>query len=138
MKQLVTAALAAALLATPAAITPVAAQSWHHDRHDNNRWGWRGDHDRRWDPSGSYRYDKRYRARRLSRNDYVYRGRDGRYYCKRNDGTTGLIVGGIGGAALGNVIDGGHNRIAGTLLGGALGALAGKAIDQGNSDVRCR
>jgi hypothetical protein len=35
------------------------------------------------------------------------------------------------------VIDGGHNRVAGTLIGGALGALLGKSVDQ-NSDVRCR
>ncbi len=29
----------------------------------------------------------------LARTTGVYRGNDGRYYCKRNDGTTGLIVG---------------------------------------------
>jgi hypothetical protein len=91
-----------------------------------------------YDAARYYRDDPRYSERRLSRDDYVYRGSDGRYYCKRNDGTTGLIVGGIGGAVLGNVIDGGHNRAAGTLIGGALGALAGKSIDQSNSDVRCR
>ncbi len=45
---------------------------------------------------------------------------------------------GVGGGVIGNLIDGGHNRVAGTLIGGALGALAGKAIDQSNSDVRCR
>jgi hypothetical protein len=91
-----------------------------------------------YDAAHYYREGPGYSERRLSRDDYVYRGSDGRYYCKRNDGTTGLIVGGIGGAALGNVIDGGHNRVAGTLIGGALGALAGQAIDQSSSDVRCR
>lgn len=85
-----------------------------------------------------YRDDARYQERVLSANDEVYRGSDGRYYCKRNDGTTGLIVGGAGGALLGNVIDGGHNRLGGTLIGGALGALLGKTIDQSNSEVRCR
>jgi hypothetical protein len=85
-----------------------------------------------------YRDDARYQERVLSSNDEVYRGSDGRYYCKRNDGTTGLIVGGAGGALLGNVIDGGHNRLGGTLIGGALGALLGKTIDQNNSEVRCR
>ncbi len=85
-----------------------------------------------------YRDDQRYQERRLAMNDEVYRGSDGRYYCKRNDGTTGLIIGAVGGGAIGNVIDGGHNRVAGTLIGGALGALAGKSIDQSNSDVRCR
>ena len=35
--------------------------------------------------------------RRLGYNDRIYRGQNGSYYCRRNDGTTGLIVGaGIG------------------------------------------
>ena len=97
-------------------------------------------------PAGNYattydaaRYyrDGDYQERRLTASDEVYRGSDGRYYCKRSDGTTGLIIGAAGGGLLGNIIDGGHNRLAGTLIGGALGALAGKAIDQ-NSDIRCR
>jgi hypothetical protein len=84
-----------------------------------------------------YRDGPQYQERRLSAQDEVYRGSDGRYYCKRNDGTTGLIVGGVAGAVAGNVVDGGRHRTAGTLIGGALGALAGKAIEQ-NGDVRCR
>jgi hypothetical protein len=90
-----------------------------------------------YDAARYYRDDPRYQERRLSAQDEVYRGSDGRYYCKRNDGTTGLIVGGAAGGVLGNIIDGGHNRVAGTLIGGALGALAGRSIDQ-NSDIRCR
>jgi hypothetical protein len=90
-----------------------------------------------YDAARDYRDDPRYQERRLSSNDMVYRGSDGRYYCKRSDGTTGLIIGGATGAVIGNVVDGGRNRVAGTLIGGALGALAGRAIDQ-NSDVRCR
>lgn len=84
-----------------------------------------------------YGADSSYRERRLGTSDEIYRGSDGRYYCRRSDGTTGLVVGAIGGAAVGNVIDGGRDRVAGTLIGGALGALLGKSIDQ-NSDVRCR
>jgi hypothetical protein len=91
-----------------------------------------------YDAARYYRNDPRYQERRLGPNDQVYRGSDGRYYCRRSDGTTGLIVGGVGGALVGNVIDGGHNRAAGTLIGGALGALLGKTIDQNNSDIRCR
>jgi hypothetical protein len=91
-----------------------------------------------YDAARHYRDDPRYTERRLTAQDEVYRGSDGRYYCKRNDGTTGLVIGAIGGGAVGNVIDGGHNRVAGTLIGGALGALAGRAIDQNSSDVRCR
>jgi hypothetical protein len=107
-------------------------------RHDGPGYAGRDPYVTDYDAARYYRNGPGYRERRLGRDDYVYRGSDGRYYCKRNDGTTGLIVGGIGGAALGNVIDGGHNRVAGTLIGGALGALAGKAIDQDTSDVRCR
>ena len=90
-----------------------------------------------YDAARHYRDDPHYAERRLGPDDDVYRGSDGRYYCKRSDGTTGLIIGAAGGGILGNIIDGGHNRVAGTLIGGALGALAGKSIDQ-NSDVRCR
>jgi hypothetical protein len=93
-----------------------------------------------YDASRYYRDDPRYQERRLGSNDEVYRGSDGRYYCKRSDGTTGLIVGGVGGALLGNVIDGGRHRTGGTLIGGALGALLGRSVEQNQSqsDVRCR
>jgi opacity protein-like surface antigen len=84
-----------------------------------------------------YREGPQYSERRLSDADEVYRGSDGRYYCKRSDGTTGLIVGGAVGGVLGNVVDGGRNRVAGTLIGGALGALLGRSVEQ-NSDIRCR
>ena len=90
-----------------------------------------------YDASRYYRDDPRYQERRLGAQDEVYRGSDGRYYCKRSDGTIGLVIGGVGGAALGNVIDGGGNVMAGTLSGGALGALLGQSIDR-NSDLRCR
>lgn len=95
-----------------------------------------------YDPAQYYRESPRYQERVLSSDDRVYRGRDGRYYCKRNDGTTGLIVGGIAGATLGNVIDGGHSRTAGTLLGAVLGAVAGSAIERNSNaqsqQIRCR
>src|ERR1700730_11610304 len=42
-----------------------------------------------------YRDDQRYREHYLSRDERIYRGHDGRYYCRRSDGTTGLIVGAI-------------------------------------------
>jgi Glycine zipper 2TM domain len=94
-----------------------------------------------YDPSRDYR-DGNYQERVLANDDRVYRGTDGRYYCKRNDGTTGLIVGGVGGAVLGNVIDGGRSRAVGTILGGLLGAVAGRAVERGandrNGEIRCR
>ncbi|MBY0282708.1 MAG: glycine zipper 2TM domain-containing protein [Sphingomonas sp.] len=91
-----------------------------------------------YDPSRYYRNGPNYNERVLSADDRVYRGNDGRYYCKRNDGTTGLIIGAVGGGILGNVIDGGRSRAVGTLLGGGLGAILGKSIDQNSQQIRCR
>ncbi|MEG3087897.1 glycine zipper 2TM domain-containing protein [Sphingomonas sp. PB4P5] len=91
-----------------------------------------------YDPSRYYRDGNNYQERTLRADERVYAGNDGRYYCKRSDGTTGLILGAAGGGILGNVIDGGRSRVVGTLLGGALGAVAGKAVDQNQSQVRCR
>ena len=89
-----------------------------------------------WDASKHYRHDeRRYRARRLGRNDRIYRGSDDRYYCKRDDGTTGLIVGGITGGVLGNVIAPGGSKTLGTIIGAGAGALIGRAIDDG--DIVC-
>lgn len=87
-----------------------------------------------------YRDDRRYRERRLSRDDRIYRGRDGRYYCRRSDGTTGLIVGGLAGGVLGNIIAPGGSKTIGTVLGAIGGAAAGAAIDSGsrNDGIRCR
>ena len=87
-----------------------------------------------------YRSDRRYKERRLSSNDRVYRGRDNKYYCRRNDGSTGLIVGGIAGGVAGNVIAPGGSETLGTVLGAIGGAVAGRAIERSgnNNDVRCR
>lgn len=83
-----------------------------------------------------YRTDRRYREYRLSGDDRIYRGRDGRYYCRRSDGTTGLVVGGIAGGVLGNIIAPGGSKTLGTVLGAIGGAAVGAAADSG--DVRCR
>lgn len=69
----------------------------------------------------------------------VYRGHDGRTYCRHSDGTTGLIVGGVGGALLGNSIAGHGDKGLGTVLGGVAGAFGGRAIDRASTaDRRCR
>ncbi|HWL46718.1 MAG TPA: glycine zipper 2TM domain-containing protein [Sphingomonadaceae bacterium] len=104
-----------------------ASSRYSDDRYENG-----------YDPARNYRDGPEYRERVLANDDRVYRGTDGRYYCQRSDGTTGLIIGAAGGGILGNVIDGGHSRTVGTLIGGALGALAGKSIDQNNAQLRCR
>lgn len=77
-----------------------------------------------------------YRDQRDYRNTSVWRGNDGRTYCRRNDGTTGLLIGGAVGGVLGNGIAGRGDRTLGTILGLAGGALLGREIDRGNS--RCR
>lgn len=101
--------------------------------------------DPNYDASRYYRDGNNYQERELSQNDRVYKGTDGRYYCKRNDGTTGLIVGALGGGVLGNVI-GGRSSAVGTILGALGGAIAGRAVDRnggigsnsGSNSVRCR
>ncbi len=65
-----------------------------------------------------------------------WEGEDGRYYCKRSNGTTGLIVGAAGGALLGRAIDTRGVRATGTILGAAAGALLGRRLDRG--EARCR
>lgn len=83
-----------------------------------------------------YRGQQVYYGEPVSRSTRVWRGRDGRTYCRRKDGTTGLIIGGAVGALLGREIDGGRDRTLGTILGAAGGALLGREVDRGGS--RCR
>lgn len=83
-----------------------------------------------------YRDGRYYRERRLTRNDRIYRGRNGQYYCRRPDGTTGLIVGAGVGALIGNSLDGGRSSLLGTLIGAGVGGAIGREVERGN--VRCR
>ena len=110
------------------------------DRREDRRDRWEDRYEARngyWDPARSYsRNDRRYRPRRLERSDRIYRGSDDRYYCRRDDGTTGLIVGGITGGVLGNIIAPGGSKTLGTIIGAGAGALIGRAIDDG--DIVCR
>jgi Ni/Co efflux regulator RcnB len=113
-------------------------QARHRDWRTYNRYDYN-----RYEPGYSayyaddyYRDGRYYRERRLSANDRIYRGRDGRYYCRRSDGTTGLIIGAGIGALIGNSIDGGRSSLLGTLIGAGAGASIGAQIDRGG--VRCR
>ena len=154
----------ALLLASFVGLQPVPAQAHDKDRQDRreDRWDRREDRrdrredrrdlredrwDRRedrWDARDRYydaaRYyrqdDRRYRARRLGRNDRIYRGSDNRYYCRRDDGTTGLIIGGISGGVLGAITAPGEWKALGAIIGAGGGALSGRAIDDG--DIVCR
>lgn len=90
-------------------------------------------------PPADYVPEREYRPqpgydRPLTRNDNVYRGSDGRYYCRRSDGTTGTVVGAIAGGALGAIL--GNGGALGTLLGAGGGALLGRSIDRGK--IHCQ
>jgi hypothetical protein len=120
-----------------------------HDRHSENRdagrpydRSWRSyDYNRfepgqgRYDAARYYRHDNRYKTKRLGRNDRIYRGYDNRYYCRRDDGTTGLIVGGMAGGVLGHIIAPGGSKTLGTIIGAGAGALIGRQVDRG--DIVC-
>jgi Ni/Co efflux regulator RcnB len=118
-------------------ISNARARDWRtYNRYDWNR-----------APAGGYYADdyyrdgRYYRERRLSYNDRIYRGRDGRYYCRRNDGTTGLIIGAGLGAIAGHAIDDGRSSTLGTILGAVAGGVIGREIDRNsnnNRDLRCR
>jgi len=69
-------------------------------------------------------------------NGKVWKDSQGRWRCKRSNGTTGLIIGAAGGALVGHAIDSHGERATGTILGAVGGALLGRSIDR--SHVRCR
>ena len=127
-----------ALIGTAAAALTLAAGCTTYD--DDRYRGYSAYDYNRPDPRyGGYYPDRYYRQGdyyTVRRSDRIYRGRDGRYYCRRSDGTTGLIVGGAAGAALGAVSAPGGSEVIGALIGGAAGAALGSQIDRG--EVRCR
>ncbi|WP_313803548.1 glycine zipper 2TM domain-containing protein [Sphingobium sp.] len=151
---------AVALGAAPAAADPPPwAQGRGHDRdrdwdrggrHDNGRHeGWRrpgrviysydwNRPDRRY--GRYYRPDRYYRGGYepivVTRGTRIYRGYDDRYYCRRSDGTTGLIVGAALGGLLGGQLDRGYSNTAGVLIGAGAGALLGREIDRGSLSCR--
>lgn len=65
-------------------------------------------------------------ARRYAYKEW--RGADGKTYCRKSDGTVGLVVGGVTGAVVGRAIDTRGERATGTILGAAAGALVGREI----------
>jgi hypothetical protein len=67
----------------------------------------------------------------------TWRGKDGRTYCRRPNGTTGLLIGGAAGALVGRALDGGRNHATGTILGAAGGALLGREVQRNRSRERC-
>ena len=116
----------------------------HGKKHKNKHWkrGHRGHYDDHRDYRG-YRearpyymgYDRDY-GQPVYRDTRIWRGRDGRYYCERENGTTGLLIGAGVGALIGHEVAGrGGDRTLGAIIGGAAGALLGRSIDR--SSTRC-
>lgn len=110
---------------------PAAWQPYvNGSRWDDGRWDDRAWHDRGWS-SGAV-----YRPASVRGSDRYWWGPNGQIYCRRSDGTTGVIVGAIAGGTLGNVIAPEGNKRLGSVIGGTLGAIVGREIDRGNA--RCR
>jgi outer membrane lipoprotein SlyB len=76
------------------------------------------------------------RDQRVNSNTRIWRGSDGRYRCKKDNGTTGLLIGGAVGGLAGHEIAGNGDKLLGTVLGAAGGALLGREIDK--DKYRCR
>jgi len=123
-KSIIAAALAAILIPSAPALADPPRHAQAHGKHAKAR-------NSMYDSRGRYA-----EPRRISSNDRVWRGNDGRYYCKRNNGTTGLIIGAAGGALAGRAIDTRGERATGTILGAVGGALLGREIEK--SGARCR
>lgn len=128
-----TAALALAIPATLAtgAVPAAAVTAWqpaatHSQSADQYR--------QRYYPGS---YGQRAYAEPVYANTPVWRGEDGRYYCRKKNGTTGMIIGGAAGALAGRAIAGRGSNTLGMIVGGAAGALLGREI-QRNSSSRCR
>jgi uncharacterized protein YcfJ len=83
--------------------------------------------------TAGYKSDISYQNRDNFRS---WRGKDGRMYCKRKNGTTGLVIGGAVGALAGREIAGRGDKTVGTIIGAAGGALLGREIDKGKR--RCK
>lgn len=143
-------ALPAMALATPvAALDLPAPQAAHHPAvtaaapqgdvvAQHNRGRHRGHaRDQRYTNYNRYdrqAYGQNYYGEPVYQNTRVWQGDDGRYYCRRSNGTTGLLIGGAAGALLGREVA--RDRTLGAILGGAGGALLGRSVDRGQS--RCR
>jgi len=123
-------ALAAAALTLPALPAAADPPDWapaHGYRHHH---GYERGRVAIYDRYGRYR-----EPRVITRRTYIWR-EHGRYYCRRDNGTTGLIIGAAGGALVGRSLDRRGDRATGTIVGAALGALLGREIDRG--ELRCR
>ena len=79
--------------------------------------------------STAFAFDHGY-ERSQNQRVQTWRGRDGRLYCRKPNGTTGLVVGAAAGALAGREIDKRGSRTTGTVLGAAVGALLGRHVER--------
>lgn len=126
---------------TPASLiaqtmAPQAEQVLNHHKRKKWKRGHAHGH-RHYDRHRSRDYRQVYYDEPVYRDTRVWRGRDGRYYCSRKDGTTGLLIGAAVGGLAGHEIAGRNgDRTLGAILGAAGGAILGRSIDRSSS--RCR
>ena len=126
MKKLIMALTAASVMLPGTAM----ARYHHHHHYYGNRY--RTESVTIYDTNGRYIH-----PHRLSRNDRVWRGRDGNYYCRRDNGTTGLVIGAAAGGLLGDELArGSGDRTLATIIGAVGGGLLGQSVDKG--DLQCR
>lgn len=145
-------AIPAFALAAPAAalasVQPVSAHAYagasahadpiaEHKRHRSDRYyNYGRGYDREYRGRNYNRnYDRNY-GEPVRRNTRIWRGRDGQYYCRRENGTTGLLIGAAVGGLIGNEVAGRGDRTLGAIIGAAGGAILGRSIDRSSS--RCR
>lgn len=74
--------------------------------------------------------------RGVSQQNPYWWGANGQMHCRRQDGTTGLVVGALAGGTLGNMLAREGDKRLGSVIGGTLGAVLGNELAKGN--VRCR
>lgn len=126
-KTILAASLAAvALPAAPALASPPDWAPAHG--HRGHYRGYNGGYD-----GGNYQQQQYYRT---DNGIQYWQGDDGRNYCRRSNGTTGLLIGGVAGALIGRSIDRRGDRALGTILGAGAGALLGREVERSGS--RCR
>jgi hypothetical protein len=144
MRTTILAAAAAAMVLPVAAPAIAKPPPWapahgYRDKHDDRR-----DY-RRYERQRQQAYaQQRYYAQQGYNGGYqptyytsgngirYWQGDSGQYYCRRSNGTTGMIIGAAAGALLGNRVVGGTTA---TIVGGVAGAVIGKQLEQGRA--RC-
>lgn len=134
MKTLILSLAAFGLVAPTASLADASSWAQSYDYHkgkkNKHRDSYRSNADQR-------NYYNQGSAQPLRDDTRVWRGDDGRTYCKRDDGTTGLVIGGVVGGLIGHEVAGRGDRTLGVILGAAGGAILGRAIDKRNS-YSCR